>query len=156
MATTPPHANECSAPPTRITFAEGALDAFLAHARSSDHEVGAMLLGRIEGECACVSATRSLTNVAGAPRERFDACAIAFARELREAEADGLCLVGFAHSHPDGEATPSAHDRDAAWPEAALVLSAPAAMRGARLRAYWRHGDGLREIPIHAAPREPS
>lgn len=151
MATSSLPATRCCAPPTRLSFAADALEAFLSRARASADEVGAMLLGRDEGECVHVVALRPLDNVAIAPRDRFEACPLAFARALREAESDGLRLLGFAHSHPRGEASPSAEDRDAAWTDAAVVIAAPAASRGARIRAFWRLGDGLREIAIEGA-----
>lgn len=46
--------------------------------------------------------------------------------ELRDvesrAEAEGLDIVGFYHSHPDHPAIPSAFDRDHAWPWWSYVI----------------------------------
>lgn len=156
MPTTPSIAAERNAPPTQLRLAEGALDAWLAMVSASTDEVGAMLLGPSDDVDACVLAVRLLENVSTTPRLRFEACPLEFARELREAEVSGLRLLGFAHSHPSGEATPSREDVERSWPECALVLAAPTAKRGAKLRAYWRRRDGIREIPIQDARRRMS
>ena len=155
MPTIPSIADVPSAKPTQLRLQEGALDAWLASASASKDEVGAMLLGTSDEVEASVLAVRPLENVSTTPRLRFEACALEFARQLREAEATGLRLLGFAHSHPRGEATPSREDLEASWPDCALLLAAPAAEHGAKLRAYWRHRDGLCEIPVHDARRGP-
>ena len=57
----------------------------------------------------------------------------------RAADAQGLSVVGWYHSHPDHPARPSEYDREHAWPwYSYIILSvqkrAPADMRSWRLR----------------------
>ncbi|HEX8324962.1 MAG TPA: M67 family metallopeptidase [Tepidisphaeraceae bacterium] len=43
-------------------------------------------------------------------------------RAERQAVADGLDLVGFYHSHPQGPAVPSGFDLDRAWPSYVYLI----------------------------------
>lgn len=79
------------------------------------------LLGR-RGPAPGVTASMPLPNVEeGAPRVRFSISPHDYMRVEREAEARGLDLLGFWHSHPDHPARPSATDREFAW-EGLLTL----------------------------------
>ncbi len=49
------------------------------------------------------------------PRVRFQVSPQDYLRVEREAEARGLLLLGFWHSHPDHPARPSATDLSCAW-----------------------------------------
>jgi proteasome lid subunit RPN8/RPN11 len=49
------------------------------------------------------------------PRVRFEVSPKDYLRVEREAEARGLRLLGFWHSHPDHPARPSATDQEYAW-----------------------------------------
>ncbi len=49
------------------------------------------------------------------PRVRFEVSPQDYLRVEREAEARGLLLLGFWHSHPDHPASPSATDLSCAW-----------------------------------------
>lgn len=52
----------------------------------------------------------------GAAARRYLIDPDAFRRVSREVERRGLEIVGVYHSHPDAAATPSAYDREHAWP----------------------------------------
>jgi len=49
------------------------------------------------------------------PRVRFEVSPEDYLRVEREADAQGLLLLGFWHSHPDHPALPSATDLSCAW-----------------------------------------
>ena len=63
---------------------------------------------------------------------------VEFVRVQRDADARGLDIVGFYHSHPDHPAQPSAFDQAHAWPGYAYLITAiahgePRDLRGFRL-----------------------
>jgi len=134
--------------PIRLVLPPAFAAELVAHAReASPDECCGFLLGRPgTGE---VDAVVRATNRAGltpaarraqyriAPEDVFDAHGAAAGR--------GLAIVGFYHSHPSGDASPSAHDRELAWPGAVYVIVA-----GARARAFVtdRRGDAFRELAL--------
>jgi proteasome lid subunit RPN8/RPN11 len=64
-----------------------------------------------------VSETLSLPNAeASSPRTRFTISPRDYLAAEESADARGLKLVGFWHSHPDHPARPSPTDRAHAWP----------------------------------------
>ena len=86
----------------------------LEAARAYPHEGCGALLGRTAGH---VSETLALPNQeAGSPRTRFTVSPRDYIAVEESADARGLLLLGFWHSHPDHPARPSATDRDFAWP----------------------------------------
>jgi len=83
-------------------------------ARAYPHEGCGALVGPAEGE---VSETLPLANRESAsPRTRFTVAPLDYLAAEEGAEARGLRLLGFWHSHPDHPARPSATDRQYAWP----------------------------------------
>lgn len=72
--------------------------------------------GALLGESGRVLIALPLTNTEKtSPRVRFEVSPTDFLRVEREADARGLSLLGFWHSHPDHPAEPSATDRSYAW-----------------------------------------
>ncbi len=72
--------------------------------------------GALLGEAGHVRVTLPLPNTEkGTPRVRFEVSPKDYLRVEREADARGLKLLGFWHSHPDHPARPSATDRAYAW-----------------------------------------
>jgi len=73
-----------------------------------------------------------------------------YLRVEAEADALGLSLLGFWHSHPDGLALPSATDRARAW--AGLVTVIVSVNRGVpdEISAWWLEGReaAFRELPV--------
>lgn len=83
-------------------------------ARSYPHEGCGALLGRTLGH---VSETLALPNEeTGSPRTRFTVSPRDYLAVEESADARGLLLLGFWHSHPDHPARPSTTDRMFAWP----------------------------------------
>ncbi len=98
------------------------------------HEGCGFLLGALAGSDApspsdgtggdlLVSRVRPAANArTDSPGNRYLIEPEEFLRALREAERDGLDVVGFYHSHPDAPARPSQFDRDHAWPWYAYLI----------------------------------
>jgi proteasome lid subunit RPN8/RPN11 len=110
-----------------VRLARDAHEAILREAaRSYPFEGCGALLGRAEGE---VSETFALPNLeAETPRTRFTVSPRDYLAVEESADARGLRLLGFWHSHPDHPARPSGTDRAYAW--AGLLTLVIAVERG--------------------------
>ena len=81
--------------------------------RAYPHEGCGALIGR-PGE---IQETLALPNQEhGSPRTRFTVSPADYLAAETSADARGLSLIGFWHSHPDHPARPSETDRAYAWP----------------------------------------
>jgi desampylase len=114
-------------------------------------EISSALLGRLLGEAAgepdreicgllfgsdgAITEATPARNVAADPSRRFEIDPAALLAAHRAARAGGPRLIGSYHSHPSGEATPSACDAEAAAPDGGLWLI----IAGGEVRA-WRAG----------------
>jgi proteasome lid subunit RPN8/RPN11 len=106
------------------------------------NEGGGFLLGSIEGETATVREIRPVANVAQ-DEEQYHRYAMTPADWIRledEADAKGLALVGYYHSHPDSPAIPSEFDRIHALPNFSYLITSVREGEAAELRA-WQLGD---------------
>jgi proteasome lid subunit RPN8/RPN11 len=82
--------------------------------RAYPHEGCGALLGPLEGE---ISEAPPLPNREHeSPRTRFTVSPQDYLAAEESADARGLKLLGFWHSHPDHPARPSETDREFAWP----------------------------------------
>jgi proteasome lid subunit RPN8/RPN11 len=108
-----------------VRLGAAALQAIRNQARRAYPNEGCgALLGPHEGE---VSDTLPLENVeADRPRTRFSVAPQDYLAAEDAAEARGLRLLGFWHSHPDHPARPSPTDREYAWPGLLTVVVAVA------------------------------
>lgn len=90
-----------------------------------------------------------IANRAVRASDRFDMDAadqIAAFKAMREA---GERLLAIYHSHPQGEAEPSIHDRHGhSYPDALALIVAPAA-RAARIRAWAMQAEVASEVAIN-------
>jgi proteasome lid subunit RPN8/RPN11 len=83
-------------------------------ARAYPHEGCGALIGPAQGD---VTETLALPNQEqGSPRVRFTISPKDYLETEASADARGLTLLGFWHSHPDHPARPSQTDRSFAWP----------------------------------------
>lgn len=73
-------------------------------------------VGALLGTGTEVLFTRALENTSADPRAHFEVCAREYLALEREAEARGVFVRGFYHSHPSGPAQPSAEDAANAQP----------------------------------------
>lgn len=109
---------------------------------------GALLGPPPQGGPGHVTFTLSLPNAeTGRPRDRFEIAPRDYLAIEDEADRRGLALLGFWHSHPDGEARPSATDRAYAWEGLLTVIVAVEARRP--------HAVGAWEILAPDAPFTP-
>ncbi|HEY8470279.1 MAG TPA: M67 family metallopeptidase [Longimicrobiales bacterium] len=104
-----------------IRLAPGVLEAVRGHARRAyPHECCGALVGRAAeqaGGGGLVVRTVPLENAERvAPGLGYSIPAAVVWRVQRDAAQEGLELVGFYHSHPDGAPEPSGVDRENAWP----------------------------------------
>jgi proteasome lid subunit RPN8/RPN11 len=97
-----------------IRLGRGALDAIrLEAARAYPHEACGALIGSSQ---AHVSEALALPNQETARAgTRFTIAPADYLGAEQAAEARGVQLIGFWHSHPDHPARPSATDREHAW-----------------------------------------
>jgi proteasome lid subunit RPN8/RPN11 len=93
----------------------------------------AEVCGLLFGAGASIAAAESCANVAPEPARAFEIDPAALFAAHRRARAGGLQVIGHYHSHPSGEAVPSARDAAQAMGDGALWLILTA--REARL---WR------------------
>lgn len=120
------------APPVKL--ARTAYDAIRAEAaRAYPHEGCGALIGR-PGE---VGETLALPNQEqDRPRTRFTVSPADYLATEASADARGLSLLGFWHSHPDHPARPSETDRAYAWPGLLTLVIAVEGGEPAELTAW--------------------
>lgn len=78
--------------------------------------------GLLFGEVDAITAMQAVDNVAEAPERRFEIDPAALFAALRAERAGGARIVGYWHSHPSGDATPSVTDAAMAEPDGKLWL----------------------------------
>lgn len=88
------------------------------------NEGGGFLVGLQTPDQVLVTEVHPVLNVFATEEQfhRFLAENGAFQRIEDEADARGLSLVGYFHSHPDSPAIPSEFDRVHAWPHFAYII----------------------------------
>ncbi|MEZ4395258.1 MAG: Mov34/MPN/PAD-1 family protein, partial [Polyangiales bacterium] len=124
-----------------------ALQAILtAASAAAPREACGLLLGGREGEAAVVVAAPETGNVAANPARAFEMDPGEVVALHGVAAARGLAVIGAWHSHPAGQASPSAEDLAAAWPGHALLIVA-----GGRARAFVPTPEGARVLPMTEA-----
>lgn len=106
------------------------------------NESGGFLLGTQDGDSQRIEDVVQIANTFAA-EEQFHRYAMTpqdWARLEDEADAKGLTLVGYYHSHPDSPAIPSIYDRDHALPNFTYIITSvqdSAAPRAVDMRV-WR------------------
>ncbi len=103
------------------------------------HEACGFLLGPEPGmsaPCVVVEAVEAPNEHDGDHARRYEIAPEAQLAVARHAEARGLEVVGYYHSHPDHPAVPSDYDREHAWPGYVYLICAVEAGAMARLGAY--------------------
>lgn len=103
----------------RVRISRGVLDALQREsAAASPAEACGLLFGNAEE----VTGFRTAGNVADAPERRFEIDPRALFAALRAERAGGPRIIGYWHSHPGGDPTPSATDAAMAEPDGKLWL----------------------------------
>ncbi len=139
--------------PAAVEIAAAAHQAIRSEAaRSYPHEGCGALLGR-EPDTVCDVLALS-NQEADSPRTRFLVSPRDYLAAELQAEARGLMLIGFWHSHPDHPARPSATDREYAWPGLLTMVIAVDAGTPGELTAWDLPGTDqpFRRRPLRVEP----
>jgi proteasome lid subunit RPN8/RPN11 len=100
-------------------------------------EACGLIGGALEGGRKVAVQLVPLTNQRpDAARNRYLIDPESFRRAERQLERDGLEVIGVYHSHPDHPATPSAFDREHAWPWLSYVIVAVERGRAGELKNW--------------------
>jgi proteasome lid subunit RPN8/RPN11 len=107
------------------------------------HEAGGFLFGVVNNGEVQVEDVMQVENVFEEEERhhRILLSPLDFARLEDEAEARGLALVGYYHSHPDSPAVPSTYDRDHAWPNFVYLITSVQGKTATDMRAWWLRAD---------------
>lgn len=121
----------------RLILTDAQAAALIAHALAdAPREACGAIVGR-DGVAARIV---PIANTADDPVRHYLMEPSALARVLIGAEREGLSVIGWYHSHPDGEAIPSPADRRAAtYPDTPYVI---VGLRGAPAIAAWQLSAG--------------
>jgi len=114
------------------------------------NEGGGFLLGYLSGESVEIRAAIGVENTFAA-EERYHRYAMTpsdWARIEDEADARGLALVGYYHSHPNAPAIPSEYDRDHALPNFTYIITSVMQAKAAEIRAWHLRADRAAFDPI--------
>ncbi len=119
------------------------------------NEGGGFLLGQAAADAVTIVDIIKVEN-AFAAEEQYHRYAMKPQDWLRyedEAEARGLSLVGYYHSHPDSPAIPSEYDRAHALPNFVYIITSVKMARAAAIRAWLLQGDrsAFRECALQIA-----
>jgi proteasome lid subunit RPN8/RPN11 len=98
-----------------MKIAAGALDDIRAHgAEGYPNEICGIMVGP-RGEGRVTEVRRARNTIVDRSRDRYEIDPRDQIRIQREADADGLDIVGYYHSHPDHPAQASRFDTERAW-----------------------------------------
>lgn len=102
------------------------------------NEGGGFLLGSRTASGVVVRDVRPITNVFPTEEQfhRYAMTPIDWMKLEDEADAAGLALVGYYHSHPDWPAIPSDYDRDHALPNFVYIITSVQKGKAADFRAW--------------------
>ncbi|HLQ37252.1 MAG TPA: Mov34/MPN/PAD-1 family protein [Planctomycetota bacterium] len=114
-------------------------------------EACGLLAGHRDGHQVAVARFVALPNVAPGCIT-FAVAPHAFAAAAAVVPASGLELLGFAHSHPDGCATPSAADLRQLWPHCVQLIAAITEAGTMTTGAFWLHAGAAVPLPLTVPP----
>ncbi len=114
------------------------------------NEACGALIGQADGADHTVAEFRGMRNIiTDRPWDRYALDPLEQLRVQKDAEARGLEIIGFAHSHPDHPAIPSRFDADHGWSFYSYVVASvqKGTLREAR---SWRLDDAgvFQEEPL--------
>src|SRR5690348_16919780 len=128
-----------------------ALEAIRAHgAEGYPHEICGIMIGpRGDGSVTDVKRARNI--IVERARDRYEIDPRDHIRIQREADAAGLDIVGYYHSHPDHPAQASRFDTERAWAGYVYVIVAVDGGKPVDANAFVADSDGG---PFHPEPLE--
>lgn len=115
------------------------MDRLRAHLEAGyPNEACGALIGQADDGVHRVSDFRAMRNtITDRPWDRYALDPLEQLQVQKEAEANGLEIIGFAHSHPDHPPVPSRFDTDHAWSFYSYVVASVQRGRLAEARS-WR------------------
>lgn len=124
-----------------------------AHARrEAPRECCGVLIGRIDAAFHVMRAVPGRNLIAS--HELFELDPEDFVRADAEAEAEGLAVVGFYHSHPRGPERLSKVDRERAWPGYLQVLIVLQSGSGCGFSGWVAPSERAEFIPVRLEPED--
>jgi proteasome lid subunit RPN8/RPN11 len=128
-----------------------ALEAIRAHgAEGYPHEICGIMVGP-PGDHTVTDVKRAKNIIVERARDRYEIDPRDHVRIQREADAAGLDIVGYYHSHPDHPAQASRFDTERAWAGYVYVIVSVQAGEPVDANAFIADKDGG---PFHAEPLE--
>ena len=128
-----------------------ALEAIRTHgAEGYPHEICGIMIGP-RGDRIVTDAKRARNIVVDRARDRYEIDPRDHIRIQREADAAGLDIVGYYHSHPDHPAQASRFDTERAWSGYVYLIVAVHEGKPVDANAFVADNDGG---PFHAEPLE--
>ena len=126
--------------------------------RTYPHEGCGVLIGHHDGNEIRIVDVMTVDNAReDSPHNRYIIAPADVLRAEREADARGLVLVGFFHSHPDAPAEPSDYDLEhASWPGLAYLIQSVREGQAHELRAWELSPDRASFEERDILPLEPS
>ena len=134
-----------------MKIAQSALEAIREHGSEGyPHEICGIMIGpRGDGEVTEVKRARNI--VVERARDRYEIDPRDHIRIQREADAAGLDIVGYYHSHPDHPAQASRFDTERAWAGYVYLIVAVQQGQPVDANAFVAEKDGG---PFHLEPLE--
>lgn len=132
----------------QITLSSDLQQRIFAHLESTyPNEGGGFLFGTHTPDGITIADTNPITNVFAAEEQyhRYAMTPQDWARQEDAADARGLTLVGYYHSHPDSPAIPSIYDRDHALPNFVYIITQVQDGKAVDMRV-WRLKDDRTEF----------
>lgn len=107
------------------------------------NEGGGFLLGTTNGDTVEIVDTIAVPNTFTAEEQyhRYAMTPQNWMKMEDEADARGLTLVGYHHSHPDAIAVPSEYDREHALPNFVYIITSVQAGKAANMHVWWLSAD---------------
>ena len=129
------------------------MDAIRAHGSEGyPHEICGIMLGP-RGDGTVTDVRRARNIVVERARDRYEIDPRDHIRIQREADAEGLDIVGYYHSHPDHPAQASRFDTERAWAGYVYVIVAVHEGKPVDANAFVAVKDGgpFRSVPLDLA-----
>ena len=118
--------------------------------RNYPNEGGGFLLGSRQSSQIIIEAAVEIENIFE-EEEQYHRYAMSpqnWVQMEDEADARGLALVGYYHSHPDSPAVPSEYDRVHALPNFVYLITSVQATQAAEMLAWQLNDDRERFAPL--------
>ena len=120
------------------------------------NEGGGFLLGARTADQVTLTDIRPVVNTFASEEQyhRYAMTPTDWAKLEDEADAAGLIVVGYYHSHPDSPAIPSEYDRVYALPNFCYLITAVYSAQARECRAWWLSEDRakFRELTLQVTP----